>query len=183
MNKKERTIKKASELGKQNQRLYFGCAQSSFAAIVDALRAEANIELVTPEEEEKIFKGLVGLEAGVGATARGGCGAVCGASFTVSLAAGVGREEQLADIWTLLSPCEKVRDGVVNRFREEFGSIDCREIQFAKFGRVYDFWNEEALREYLKMIKTHPGCQNGACTIAKAAGWAVEEILEIKGVS
>lgn len=182
MSKKERAIKKARELGKEYEQLFVGCSESSFAAVVDALRSEAGIELFTPEEEDKIFTALVGLQGGVGGSARGSCGAVCGASFTVSLVSGIGRKEQLESKFSLTIPCQNVRDSVTSKFLEEFGSIVCRDVCFAKFGKSYDFTKPEVIREFLSQARTHPKCTVEECTISKAAAWAVEKICDMKGI-
>ena len=181
--KKENAIQKARELGKEYENLYVGCAQSSFAAIVDSLRSEAGIELFTLEDEDKIFTALVGLSGGVGVSAKGSCGAVTGASFAVSFASGKGRKEQLADKWASVTTCKNVRDGVVDNFLEEYGSVVCRDICFCRFGKSYDFTKQEVALEFLMQSRKHPQCTVEGCTIAKAAAWAVEKICNMKGVA
>jgi hypothetical protein len=168
--KKERAIQKARELAKKYEGLYIGCSESSFAAICDALREEAGIELFTPEEQDKIFTAMVGLQGGVGGSARGSCGAVTGSSFCVSLASGIGRKEQLEDKFTLVVPCENVRNGVTEKF--------C----FKKFGKSFDFTRPEIIKEFLSNSRGNPMCTSETCTIAKGAAWAVEKICEMKGI-
>jgi hypothetical protein len=186
MSKKEsnrdKAMQKARELGKEYENLYVGCAQSSFAAIVDALRSEAGIELFTPEEQDKIFTAFVGLSGGVGMSAKGTCGAVTGASFAVSFASGKGRKEQLADKWAPVSSSKNVRDSVVSKMSNEFGSIICREICFCRFGKSYDFTKSEVAIEFLSQSRKHPQCTVEGCTISKAAAWAVEKICDMKGI-
>ena len=180
--KKERAIKKAQELGKEYEDLLVGCAESSFAAICDALREEAGIKLFTSEEQDKIFTAMVGLQGGVGGSARGSCGAVTGASFLVSFVSGIGRKEQLENKFTLTIPCQNVRDGITNNFLKEYGSIVCRDICFSKFGKSYDFTKPEVISEFLSQSRAHPKCQLAECTIAKATAWAVEKICDMKGI-
>ncbi len=180
--KKEKAIQKARELGKEYENLYVGCAQSSFAAIIDALRSEADIELLTPEEEDRFFTALVGLSGGVGMSAKGTCGAVTGSSLAVSFATGKGRKEQLADKWAPVPSSKNVRDGVVNKMANEFGSIICREICFCRFGKSYDFTKPDVAVEFLSQSRKHPQCTVEGCTISKAAVWAVEKICDMKGI-
>lgn len=185
MSIREKAIQRATELGKEYEEHFVGCAQSTFAAVVDALREVAGIELVSPEVEDIIFKGMVGLMGGVGGSARGSCGALTGAAFCISLAMGIGREEQLKD-WRAMGPTEEaVIDGIVKKYLEEYGSLVCREVCFARFGMSWDFTIPEVARDFLKGSRHDPRrapiCEK-ECTIAKAAAWAVEKILDIKGI-
>ena len=181
MNTRERTIAKARELGKEYGRLYTVCPMCSFAAIVDALRSEAGIELVTLEEEEKIFTGFVALQGGTAGTSQGTCGAVIGSSFAVSLATGVGRKEILQNKFAGATPCMNAIDGVTSKFVKEFGSIRCIDICFNRFGKALSFTKPETMREFLKDAETRPSCETD-CTIALGAAWATEKILDMKGI-
>lgn len=183
MNTREATIKKASELGKEYERKYCACVPGTFRAIVDALRSEAGIELVTPEEEDRIHTAVLGLVGGTGGSALGNCGAVTGAGMAISLATGLGREAQEKDMLGAMSiSAGNVKKFVVDKFKENFGSIICREICFARFGKAWDLSLEEPCREFLSMSRKHPNCQDGECTLAKGAAWAVEKILDMKGI-
>jgi len=175
MTKKEKIVAKAKELGKENETRYDGCSQSSFAAVVDAFRSEG-IELVTPEEQETIFKAMVGLAGGTGTTGLGTCGAVLGPSFLVSLVSGIGTKEQLEDKYKCLASCTNVNNGVTSKFIKEFGSIVCRDICFRRWGRVLDFCRPDTMQEFLARTKEYPECQDTRCTISMGAGWGVEKI-------
>jgi C_GCAxxG_C_C family probable redox protein len=182
MSKKEKAINKARKLGTKYEDLYLGCSESSFAAICDALREEADIELVTPEEQDKIFTAMVGLQGGIGGSGKGSCGAVTGSCFCVSLASGIGRKEQLKDKFTLTVPCENVRNGVTDKFQQEYGSICCCDICFKKFGKSFDFTRSEVIREFLTNSQGNPLCTPETCTISNGAAWAVEKICDMKGI-
>jgi len=179
--KKERIVAKAKELGKENETKYIGCSQSSFAAVVDAFRSEG-IELLTPEEQEKIFKGMVGLQGGTGGTSLGTCGAVIAPSFLVSMASGIGTKEQLEDKYKGSVSCANVINGVTSRFIKEFGSIVCRDICFRRWGRVLDFCRSDTMREFLAKSKERPECQDTRCTISIGAGWGAEQICDMMGI-
>ncbi len=92
MTQKEQAIQKARELAVDYQATLVGCGHCSFAATVDALRA-VGIELVNERLENEMFKGLMGLTAGIGNLGYGTCGALSGTGFALSLALGIGREE------------------------------------------------------------------------------------------
>jgi len=175
-------IERGIDLGAEYELKYVGCAQSSFCATIDALR-EAGIELIDEEVEELFFKALVGVSGGVGATGRGSCGAVTGASLAVSLATGVGREEQDRDPSSRMRSYENVRKYIVSKFLEKFGGITCREVQISRFGKAWDMSRPDVIEDFrkneLENCRTPEGKTIRDCTIALAAGWAVEGILEI----
>ncbi|MBC7114187.1 MAG: hypothetical protein PWR13_160 [Archaeoglobi archaeon] len=178
----KKIIEEAIELGRDYEMKYVGCAQSSFSAIIDALR-KAGIELIEEDVEEIFFKALVGVSGGVGATGRGSCGAVTGASLAVSLATGIGRKEQERDPSLRARSYENVRKYVVSRFLERFGGITCREVQLSRFGKAWDMSRPDVIQDFrrneLENCRTPDGRTIRDCTIALASAWAVEGILEI----
>ncbi|HON42321.1 MAG TPA: C-GCAxxG-C-C family protein [Bacillota bacterium] len=176
---KEKCIQRARELAVEYQTTLVGCAHGSFAATVDALR-EFGIELVTPEVEDIMFKGLVGLTGGLGNMNTGTCGAVTGSSFAVSLACNITREltEQQGKGMRWIA-YYNVADGVANRFIEKYGSIVCRDIQLRIFGMAFDSRVPGRNKELFGCASKH-NCQTpGACTIANGAGWAAERIWDM----
>ncbi len=185
MQTKKDLIEAALKFGKEEELKYVGCGQSTFSGICRTFR-EAGTPLMEKEEEEKIFKGMVGLMAGCGCSAKGSCGACSAASFLVSMAYDKGREENHEDLLGTLSTVGGgVKEKLVNRFLNDYGSIVCRDIQFERFGKAIDFFADNAkwLPEFLKNTETCEVCQGGNCTIAKATAWGVEAICDIKGIS
>jgi hypothetical protein len=181
---KQDLIESALRLGKEEELKYVGCAQSTFSGICRTFR-EAGIPLMEREDEEKIFKGMIGLMAGCGCSAKGSCGGCTAASFCVSFVLNKSREDNHEDLLgTLGTVGGGVKEGVVNRFMEDYGSCVCRDIQFARFGKAIDFFgqNSQWLPEFLKNTETCEVCQGGNCTIAKAAAWGVAAICDIKGI-
>lgn len=181
MTKKETIVTKAKELGKEYERKYLGCSQSTFAAIVDAFRSE-DIELFTPEEQERMFKGMVGLQGGTGGTSYGTCGAVIGPSFVISMVSGVGTKELLEDKYKGAYSCTNVIKGVISKFVKEFGSITCLDICFRRWGIVFDFCRPDTMRESEERAKDRPECQDTRCTIAIGAGWGAEQLCDMMGI-
>lgn len=182
MVEKEKVVKRAKELGAENELKYVGCAQSTFCAVVDALR-EVGVELVTPEVEEVFFTSCVGLSGGVGITGRGSCGAVVGASLAVSLATGVGKKEQEKDPLSRQISYKNVREYIANKFLEKYGGLTCRDVQLTRFGKAWDLTRPECYEDFnknrLEKCRTPEGKTTEECTIAVAAAWSVEAILEI----
>jgi hypothetical protein len=171
-------VKKARELGGQYVQKYWGCAQSTFAAVIDALRS-AGVELVSPEIEDEMFKGLVGLSGGVGNMGVGNCGALTGASFAVSLASGVGRNEQLRDKDHRWIAYDNVAETIGKKFLDTFGGTSCREVTWKRWGKQYNSWIPEIKQEFARE-EMERGCLSAdKCTQPMVAGWAVEFILDI----
>ena len=177
-------VKSALQMGKEEELKYVGCSQSTFSAVCKAFR-KAGMPLMDQEDEEKIFKGMIGLQGGCGSSARGSCGACSGAAFCVSWALDKSREDNHEDLGGTFDTVNwTVKEGIVDRFMKDYGSCVCRDIQFCRFGNAIDFLSKkgEVRSDFLENSETSEVCQGGNCTIAKAAAWAVEAICDIKGI-
>jgi hypothetical protein len=188
MTDRARAVGKARELGAEYLKVYFGCGQCSFMAALDALRSEG-IEIVPREVQEDLAKGLVGFTGGLGNLGIGTCGAALGASAAVSLAAGIGRAENQvkANRWLAYW---KVRNGVIDRFVEEYGSQTCRDVQLAQSGKAYEMGTQAAhfgkafnprypgRKELFHYTECGVADAPEEGTIATAAAWAVEAIID-----
>jgi hypothetical protein len=184
---KARAAEKARELGAEYLKVYFGCAQVAFMAVLDALRSEG-IEIISKEMQDTLAKGFTGFSGGVGNYGLGTCGAALGASAAVSLVAGVDlNENQIkANRWIAYW---KVRHAVVDRFVETYGAQTCRDVQLAQSGKAYqmvsqvyhfgkpfhpDFTGRTEVFHYTECgVDDDP--KEG--TIATAAAWAAEAII------
>lgn len=178
MKDKQRCIQRAKELAFQYQGTLVGCAHCSFSAVLDALREEG-IELVSPEVQDELFKAVIGLTGGCGNMHIGTCGAVFGSSFAVSLAVGIGREEQekngKKERWISYY---NVKKGVGDKFVSEFGSIICRDLLLKRFGMCFDSQFPGRNKELFNVAEK-AGCRNAqSCIIAKGAAYAVETIWD-----
>ena len=171
-------VTRAGELAGEYVPIYWGCAQSAFAAIVDALR-EGGIELCTKEDEDEMFEGLIGLSGGYGNMNIGTCGALVGAAFALSLFSGIGREEQLKDPDYRRIAFDNVADTIGERFLKEFNGVRCRDVTWSRFGKQYDSWDPDAKREFARDEKSRGCIGPEKCTIAKAARWATGYILQL----
>ena len=65
------------------------------------------------------------------------------------------------------------------RFRDEYGTVSCSEIQKLQFGRAYDLQNPEE-REALhrKMSEIENGCQSVTRTGARLTAEIIVDMLE-----
>jgi hypothetical protein len=146
--------------------------------VVDSLK-EKGIRLVAEEAEEKIFSGLIGLTGGFGNMGIGSCGALSGAGFAISLATGVTKGENARDKANRWLAYHDVKKYLGDRFMERWGALTCREIQIKNFGVAVNSRIPGRNKELFKMA-SEKGCGTPEqCTIALAAGWATEGILEI----
>ncbi|NLS45430.1 MAG: C_GCAxxG_C_C family protein [Firmicutes bacterium] len=179
MKDKERCIQRARELACEYQGTLVGCAHCSFSAVMDALREEG-IELVSPEIQNEMFKSVIGLTGGCGNMHIGTCGAVFGASYAISLATGIGREEQEKDgKWQRWISYYNVKDGIGDKFIDEFNSIICRDILLSRFGMSFDSQYPGRNKELFNLAEK-VGCRNPQdCVISKAAAYAVERIWDL----
>jgi hypothetical protein len=175
---KDRIIKRAGELAGQYVPIYWGCGQSTFSAIVDALR-EGGIELCSRGDEDQMFKGLVGLSGGYGNMGIGTCGALVGASFAVSLFSRTGREEQLRDPDHRRISYDNVAGTIGEKFLKEFGGLSCRDVTWKRFGKQYDSWDPEAKKEFNRDEEERGCIGEEKCTQPMAARWTTEYILEL----
>ncbi|NLS45429.1 MAG: C_GCAxxG_C_C family protein [Firmicutes bacterium] len=178
MANRERCVERAEQLGFEYTTKYWGCAQSCFAATVDALREEG-IELTNKDAEEAIFKSLVGLSGGHGNMGVGNCGALTGAAVAISLASGVDREKQLNDKDHRWIAFDNVSKTIGQKFLEDYHGISCRAVTWKRWGKWWDSWNPEAKADFSKEEKERGCLAKGVCTISIAAGLAVGYIIDI----
>jgi hypothetical protein len=183
---KEEIMNKARELGVDYEEKYQGCAQCSFGAVVDALRW-GGVELIPQDVEEQLLTGLTVLSGGVAMTGDGSCGAVTGGGLAIGLAMGISREMQLKDRSVRRLGYAAVQKGIVDKYYEKYNSILCKDVQRKRFGKAWDLTRPEMSEEYLRTsglfdinerTPERQVCLTPDCTIALAAMWAVEYILD-----
>lgn len=183
--RKGELIKRAYKIGGDYVPIYWGCAQTSFLATVHVLR-EVGVEIITKEDEEKIFPAMVGLAGGTGNIGIGSCGAFVGTSFCISIVAnrnqGVDRRVQESNINNRWISFDAVYKYTVKRFLDKYQGLSCRAVTWARFGKHWDSWNPSAKANF-GAEERERGCLNDPtgypCTIARAVGWAVEDIINL----
>ena len=162
MNEKEQ---KAFDFAFKSEQLYGGCPQG-------VLRAMKDYGLPITDD---VIKSATGLAAGV-ARCGHSCGALTGGIMAIS--ALIGRdEEHMADA-AVNGNCIRVCRKLTERFMEEYGSIDCRDIQYKISGRSYAMYDDADRQRFLDA-----GGHETLCTFvtAKAAQWVLE-ILKEEGI-
>ncbi len=175
---REKIVKRATQLGFENTGKYWGCAQSTFAAIVDTFREEG-IPLCSKEAETAIFKGVVGLSGGHANMGKGNCGALTGAAVAISLASNVGRADQLKDRNNRWIAFDNVGKTIAQDFINEFRGLTCRDVTWKRWGKWWDSWNPEAKADFSKEEKERGCLGEGICTISMYAGKGAGYIVDI----
>lgn len=163
---KDEYIQQASRLAFEYERDYGGCAQCVLASIKDTVGGISN----------DVFRAATGLSGGIGLQGRA-CGALTGGVMAIS--SFFGRDyDNFADPdgkrFLTTAMCSKL----VDRFRAEYGSPDCLDIQTRIMGQWYDLSVPGEKEAFLEA-----GGHEDKCTevCAKSARWVVE-ILDEEGL-
>jgi C_GCAxxG_C_C family probable redox protein len=132
---KEEILNNAYELGKKYERKCTGCAQTTIAAVFEALGVW----------NEDVFKAASGLADGLGLTGDGSCGALVGGAMVLGYLYGRKRE----DFRDMYKPMKSY--GLVKKlhdiYLEKYGTCRCQDVQKSKMGRSYNLWNANELKD------------------------------------
>jgi hypothetical protein len=160
-------IEKARELAAQYEARYRSCGQCTFLAVIDACRWGGR-EIVSQDVEERVFSGTSGFTGGTSMVIEGTCGAIISGILAMGLAFGFDRHNQ--DEARLRSFNARMQTSIIEKFKQEYGSIMCRDILNKYFGRVWNLMDDEASRDFLQV--------SHGCAIQQAVTWTTEIILE-----
>lgn len=161
---KEQLSEKAYKLGFDYESNNHGCAQCTLAAVQDTLGLG----------DDSAFKGASGLSGGVGRMGHV-CGALTGGVIAIGLSMGRERKDFDSDHIPQLYYTEEVAKKLHDKFMEEYGTCNCREIQQKIFGRTFDLWNPGHWEIFEELGGHVDKCPS---VVGKAARWTVEIILE-----
>ena len=161
--KKKKLTMEIEETACNNAKAYRGCAQWPLYAIQKHLK-------LGDKHTFRAASALAGGVAGSGET----CGALLGALLAIGLAYG---RDELESIETSNDFAEALERSVTmcDRFKNEFGSLRCREVQQAIFGRSWDLRDTEERNDFLNR---HDIDKCSDLVIRKSAGIAAEVIME-----
>jgi len=161
---RETLQKRAYELGFQYEKAYHGCAQCAVAAIQDTLGLQ----------DDGTFKAANAMNAGVGCSSRGTCGALAGSVMVISSLCGRPR--------TMFDDVDRIRarpygpaQRLLEKFENEYGSGICGEIQRRLMGRSFNLLVPEQRDMFLEAGAEESHCPD---VVGKASRWAVEIILD-----
>ena len=161
-----KTLDRIAKAAYNNNRAYEGCTRCVLAAL------QQHLHLLDDDKAYRaVLKASTPLAAGV---ARRGetCGALIGAMMAVGLTTGAERLDDAEGYVGAMKAAVKVFD----RFKSNYGTVKCFEIQEKLFGRHYDFFNPEDAEAWYK----DDGLDKcpGVCAVAARIG--AEAILELR---
>ncbi len=186
--KRARIIDKAGHLGDEVGVVLWACCPATFVAICEAFKSEG-IELFSPETQEIITQGMMGLHGGVAMTGVGTCGAVTAATFVISYVVGVTKEDLAKDGNVNYAPSIPAVQSVIGGFEEDYGAIDCLKVRYNRVQRAYDLTDPDArimeilfsVMENEKCGMGHPSfkCGRDQCPPVRGARYACDEICDL----
>ena len=163
MEEKKSRAQEAFERGQQVEQTYGGCGQCVLYSLI-----ESGLDV-----SKDVFRAASGLAAGVGRQGET-CGAVTGAILAIS--ALNGREFDAIGETAARNKTFNLCYRFVDKFKAEYGSIQCREIQEKLYGRKYEMSKLEDFQAFLADGGHEPqGCP---AVVGNAAKWAVEVLEE-----
>jgi len=132
---KDQILSKAFELGQKFEKRCTGCAQTSIAAIFEALGIW----------NDDVFKAASGLADGLGLTGDGSCGALVGASMVIGYL--FGREyKDFKDMYKPLKSYALVKE-LHDLYIKEYDSCRCYDVQKSFMGRTFNLWDQNEMKE------------------------------------
>ena len=156
------TPEEARELGERYERKCTGCAQTTLAAVMDALG----------KQSEDAFRAASGLADGIGLSGDGSCGALTGGAMAIGLASGRARED-FDDPLAAMTSYLLVRQ-LVTHFQEHYGSCRCHDIQRKLMGRTFNLLDPKEMEEALEFGML----EHCARVVGDSAKTSVEIILK-----
>lgn len=143
---------------------YFGCSQTTLAGLMQAFSIK-NPDLL---RASTCFAGGIARRGHV-------CGALTGGLLMISYLTGRDDLEMLPQYQRAM----EWGNQLYGRFRDEYRTVSCSEIQKLQFGRTYDLQNPEE-REALhrKMSEIENGCQSVTGTGARLTAEIIVDILK-----
>lgn len=138
------------------------CAQCSIAAIFDVLDVE----------DENVIRAATGLADGVGLTGDGHCGALSGGTIAISYFFGRKKEDlaKMGKQIRALLLAKKFHE----QFVAEFSTCRCHDIQIKQFGRFFNLYDMDDLKEAVKIGMA----EQCSTLVGKATRMALEIILD-----
>jgi len=167
---KEEAMELAFKIGYEGEAQRTNCAQEVFHAITSVLGIKNHM----------LFKSLSALEGGGAVSTFGSCGAFNGALVVFSYFFGRSYEQWQNKESYIKSSI--LGQKLFKKFKENYGTVTCREIHKVKFGRTFDLMDEKnlgidkgALKDFEDM-----GAHENVCptVVGQSAYWAIDILWE-----
>jgi len=186
--RRQRIIDRAGHLADEVGVDLLACCPATFVAICEAFKSEG-VELFSPETQDAVTQGMVGLHGGVAMTGVGTCGAVTAATFAISYVVGVSSADLARDGNLNYASSIPAVESVIDRFEEDYGAIDCLRVRYNRVQRALDLTDPDArileltfaMYEKEKCAMGHPNFEDGRDQTppARGARYACEAICEL----
>jgi len=164
MNNSKKLISEVSEIAYRNEKQYAGCAQ----AVIGAFK-----ELTGSKIHDDVFKAGTALMGGIGCSGNA-CGSLTGAVMVMSIF--LGREyDNFSDPEKIRFESSKLSKKLTDRFIEEYGTVNCWDIQRKIMGRSFNSWDKKEYAEFLKAGGHDTKCPS---VCGNAAKWTMEILIE-----
>ena len=162
--KKEELLEKAYKLGHEYEKVYKGCSQCTLAAVQDLFDIQ----------DDAIFKAASGFAGGGGITIEGSCGGFTGGVMVLSQLCGRERSNFEDPDRTRMHSFDMAKR-LIDAFKAEFGSINCRDIQTKQFGRPYYIRDDD---EYQRFEEAGAHTHKCPDVVGRATRMVAEIILD-----
>ena len=159
----ERLIMEIEETADKNAEKYRGCSQWALYALQQHLNLW-NID---------VFRAASGFAGGVGGSGEL-CGALSGGLLAIGFVYGRDTLEPIETSEAFNNSMERCAQ-LCDRFKEEFGGINCRDVQKQLFGRSWDMRNTREKDDFLSREDVNK-CSN--VVIKKVARLAAQVIFK-----
>jgi mannitol-1-phosphate 5-dehydrogenase len=162
----QRKAAEAERLGFYYEQVFHGCGQCAMAALMDVLNVK----------NDGVFEATTALSGGIGQVGDGSCSAYIAGVMIIGMLYPRRRDHFDGDRESKYKSFQLVQE-LRDKFIKEYGSITCKDIHQARFGRSFDlrYKSEQILFE--EAGGHRDGCTN---TVGIASRWAIEVIAEHK---
>ena len=164
MDSKEEILKKVYEKAYKYEAEIGSCPQCVYSAIMEVLDIG----------DKSVVKASDALAGGTCLSTEGTCGALVGGLMAISSIAGRSYEDfkKGETKRRVFQHSKKLCD----RFKQEYGSIVCKDIHKKLFGRTFNLMDKNDYEEFERMGGHVDKCPEVS---GKTACWAAESILDI----
>jgi hypothetical protein len=145
--------------------------------------------LFSPETEEIIVQGMLGLHGGVGMTGIGTCGAITSSAFVISCVIGINTEDLAKNPRLGSVPAVTITEDIMDRFDETYGATDCLKLRYNRVQRTFDFLDPDATMWEVIFATSQPNkcgmfancykCGSDQVMPSVGARWAAESICDL----
>jgi C_GCAxxG_C_C family probable redox protein len=165
MDSKDEILEKVYRLAFKYEAERGNCPQCVLAALHETLDVG----------DPKTIQAAQGLAGGTALSTEGTCGALIGGILAIGSVVGRSYEDFSADKYK--GRVYKYAKKLYDRFIEEYGSPNCKDVQKKIFGRSYSLLDS---KEYAEFEKAGAHVDKCPSVSGNAARWAAEIILDLK---